>query len=79
MRNELPKWGWHTGMFLFDYADALETKGKQDIHDFYDSFKRKHLNGIDFPIKNQGLSISLLYMLLVVPREMWENDKKKTA
>lgn len=79
MRNEIPRWGWYNGMFLFEYADALETKGIQDIHNFYDSFKRKNLNGIDFPLKNQGLSISLLYMLLVVPREMWENQNNNNT
>ncbi|GBD98139.1 hypothetical protein BMS3Abin07_00147 [bacterium BMS3Abin07] len=75
MRDEIPKWGWYNGMFLFDFADALECKGIYDIHNFYDSFRRKHLNGIEFPIKNQGLAISLLYMLLVVPREMLENQQ----
>jgi len=79
MLKEIPKWGWYNGLFLFEYADALETKGKQDIHDFYDSFKRKNLNGNEFPIKNQGLSISLLYMLLVLPREMWENQQNNST
>lgn len=75
MRNEIPRWGWYNGMFLINFSDALENKGIQDINSFYDSFKKKYLNDIDFPIKNQGLTISLLYMLLVVPREMWENQQ----
>lgn len=47
----------------------------QDIHNFYHSFEKRHINNVDFPLKNQGLAISLLYMLLVVPREMWGNQQ----
>lgn len=27
MQNEIPKYGWYNGMFLFDFADALENAG----------------------------------------------------
>jgi len=77
MREEIPKWAWYNGMFLFKFAESLENQDRQDIRGFYDSFRGEYLNGIDFPLKNQGVSISLLYMLLVVPREMWENQRNQ--
>jgi len=77
MKNEIPKWGWYNGLFMFEFYDALQCKGFQDIVNFYDSFRKRNLNGIEFPLKNQGLSISLLFMLLVIPRELWENEQNK--
>ena len=26
MRNEIPKWGWYNGLFLFEYAGALKLR-----------------------------------------------------
>jgi hypothetical protein len=72
MRNKIPKWGWYNGMFQFDFEDALHTNPKQTIEQFYNDFRTRCLNNIAFPLKNQGTAISLLYMLLVVPRELWE-------
>ncbi len=40
--------------------------------------KAQHLQSVEFNLKNQGLLISLLYGLLVVPKEMWEPIGTKT-
>lgn len=43
------------------------------------SFKdSQQLTSIDFNLKNQGILISLLYGLLVVPRELWEPNGVST-
>ena len=74
MKKEIPRWGWYNGMFLHDLEDAIHTQPNQSIAEFHQSFTKHKMNGMEFPLKNQGLAISLLYMLLVVPREIWESS-----
>jgi hypothetical protein len=76
MKNEIPRWGWYNGMFLHKLDDAIRKQPNQTISEFHKSFIDAQLNGIAFPLQNQGLAISLLYMLLVVPREMWESSQQ---
>lgn len=79
MRDEIPQWCWYNGMLLFALADYLETEPNKSVRNFFDDFKAAHqLQNIQFNIKNQGLLISLLYGLLVVPKEMWEPKGTKT-
>lgn len=61
-------------MLLHDLEDAIISQPHQSIKEFHQSFAKDKMNGIAFPLKNQGLAISLLYMLLVVPREIWESS-----
>jgi hypothetical protein len=77
MRNEIPKWGWFNGLFLFEYEDALENNKDITIGEFYNNFRNNHLNNKEFPLKNQGIAISSLYMLLVFPREIWEREQNE--
>ena len=73
MRDEVPQWCWYNGMLLFAMSDCLEVAPEKTVSKFFDEFKQTHLlQNIHFNIKNQGLLISLLYGLFVVPKEMWK-------
>lgn len=77
MNKEIPQWSWYNGQFLFAIDDALNTCGDEiTVKKFMEEFKEKHgLTNFPFNLKNQGAVISLLYTLLVVPREIWEPKK----
>ena len=79
MRDEIPQWCWYNGMLLFALEDYLKANPNISVSNFFNEFKITHqLQSINFNIKNQGLIISLLYGLLVVPNEMWEPKGTKT-
>lgn len=79
MRNEVPKWCWYNGQFLFALSDRLVSAPNTSISDFMSEFKEaQQLHQVEFNLKNQGLLISLLYGLLVIPKEMWEPKGTKT-
>lgn len=75
MRNQIPKWCWLNGLFIHNLADSLETDPDMSISSYHEAFC-KELDGFQFPLKNQGFVISMLYSMLVIPREMWENDRQ---
>jgi hypothetical protein len=79
MKEQIPYWGWFNGVFLHDFEDAVGKNPNMTIVQYYESFRAKHLNGQKFPLKNQGLTISMLYMVMVIPRELWEKDKNKRS
>lgn len=72
-REEIPKWAWYTGQFLFHFQDQLDAGGQGTVADCFNTFKEAlQLQNCDgFQLKNQGTMLMLLYGLLVVPREMW--------
>jgi hypothetical protein len=76
MREEIPQWSWYNGQFLFKFEDFLKFgKSQITLEQFYNEFISE--NNIPVGIyhtKNQGMVISLLYTLLVVPKEIWEKE-----
>jgi hypothetical protein len=74
MKNEIPRWGWYNAQLMFRLADALQRTPDVTLKGFFEDFRDELLNGIEFPLKNQGLAISSLYMLMVVPKEMWNSE-----
>lgn len=80
MREEIPQWNWYNGQFLWAFEEQLRSNPTQTIGEFFADFKKQNgLEHFPFHLKNQGAIISLLYALLVVPREIWERDTKRTA
>ena len=76
-REEIPKWTWYNGQFLFQFDEKLRNNPCMTISEFFKSFsKTQGLQKNLYHTKNQGTMILLLYGLLVVPKEIWE--KKKT-
>lgn len=76
MRDEIPQWSWYNGQFLFKFDEYLKSKKKDiSLEQFYQDFitENEIPEGI-FHTKNQGVVISLLYSLLVIPIEIWERD-----
>lgn len=79
MRDEVPKWCWYNGQLLFALSERLVSAPNTSISEFMREFKEaQQLNHVDFNLKNQGLLISLMYGLLVLPKEMWEPKGTKT-
>jgi hypothetical protein len=78
MKNEIARWGWYNGLFMHEFQELLEVNPSATIQAFHTDFRKDFLNGIEFPLKNQGLVISMLYMVLVIPRELWEKEKIET-
>ena len=77
MREEIPQWCWYNGQLLFALSDSLQTDSDLTIGQFMDEFKEAH--GLpQFNLKNQGLILSLMYGLLVVPKEIWEPGNSVT-
>ena len=78
MNKEIPQWSWYNGQFLFAIDEVMDSGDDLiTVKQFMDEFKQKHgLTNFPFSLKNQGTVISLLYSLLVVPREIWENKKE---
>ncbi len=76
MTMEIPQWSWYNGRFLFAFQEALETDNSKSLGDFFGEFKENNelTPPFIFQLKNQGVIISLLYTLLVIPRETWENN-----
>lgn len=79
MRNEIPRWFWMNGQLNFELSKALETDPTQSISHFIQEFEKSRGLRPGFNIKNQGMMISLLYGLLVVPKEIWESGNVETA
>ena len=80
MREEIPQWCWYNGQLLFALSDALAETPNMSLADFMLRFKQSQgLTTFDFNLKNQGLLLSLLYGLLVVPKEIWENKGVGTS
>ena len=75
-RDEIPKWAWYTGQFLFYFQDQLERDGQVSVADCFDHFREANQlqNCPGFQLKNQGTLLMLLYGLLVIPREMWQHE-----
>jgi hypothetical protein len=77
-RNEIPQWAWYNGQVMFHLSDALETDPTQTISHFVSSFQKSQNFPSNFNFKNQGVLLSLLYGLLVVPKELWEKGSSQT-
>ncbi|MEJ2701178.1 MAG: hypothetical protein P8Z79_01925 [Sedimentisphaerales bacterium] len=73
-QNEIPRWVWFTGQFLFRFQETLEHCTQTTLTRFWEDFKNSQglQNCQGFHLKNQGTLLMLLYGLLVVPRGMWE-------
>ncbi|OHB80150.1 MAG: hypothetical protein A2Z25_07115 [Planctomycetes bacterium RBG_16_55_9] len=74
--EEIPKWIWYTGQFLFYFQDQLANPSQATVTDCFNTFKEaQQLQGCHgFQLKNQGTMLMLLSGLLVVPRGMWEHN-----
>lgn len=75
IRKQIPFWGWFNGSLQHSLAETLESAPHQSVSEFYSTFKNTQIGGQDFPLKNQALTLGLLYSVLVVPREIWEQDE----
>ncbi|MBN2594927.1 MAG: hypothetical protein JXA81_15580 [Sedimentisphaerales bacterium] len=77
-QNEIPRWVWFTGQFLFRFQETLEYCPQTTIARFWEDFKNSQglQNCQGFHLKNQGTLLMLLYGLLVVPRGMWERRQQ---
>jgi len=76
MREEIPQWSWYNGQFLFKFDEYLKNgKHQTSLEQFYKDFINENSipEGI-YHTKNQGIVISLLYTLLVIPKEIWEKE-----
>jgi hypothetical protein len=75
-REEIPKWVWYTGQFLFHFQNTLESCPQTTVARFFEDFKNSQglQNCQGFHLKNQGTMLMLIYGLLVVPREMWDRE-----
>lgn len=72
-RQEIPQWSWYNGQFLFQFDEQLRENPNQSLSDFFTSFiTNQRLPSNIYHTKNQGTIILLLYGLLVIPKEIWE-------
>jgi len=73
-RHQIPQWTWYNGKFLFQFNEQLEKNPEKTIKQFFDEFLvSQSLDKLNvYHTKNQGTVILLLYGLLVIPKELWE-------
>ncbi|MFL0162463.1 HEPN family nuclease [Aquirufa salirivi] len=73
-REDIPKWTWYNGQFLFQFDEQLKQNPNMTIYDFFQEFlTNQKLQSLNiYHTKNQGTVILLLYGLLVIPKEIWE-------
>lgn len=76
LNEEIPLWTWFNGQFLFQFDEALITNPNLSIAQFFNNFlKSQGLENQNFyNTKNQGTVILLMFGLLVIPREVWEQS-----
>lgn len=75
-RKEIPQRTWYNGQFLFQFDEQLKVNPNQTISQFTTNFliSQEIQNHNFYHTKNQGTVILLMYGLLVIPREIWENS-----
>jgi len=76
-RQEIPQWIWYNAQFAFKFQETLEKCPDKSLREFWSYFKKdQNLENLqDFHLKNQGMVLTLMYGLLVVPKEMWGTEK----
>ena len=75
-RQDIPLWAWYNGQFLFQFDEQLKSHPSKSLSDFYSDFlKDQKLEQYNFyNTKNAGSVLMLMYGLIVIPKEIWEES-----